>query len=198
MIHPSNAPKAPDGAGAFHQPLAPHFIHHMANYNKVILMGNLTADPDVRTTPKGTQVTELRLAINRFVSGDNNGDRREETTFVDVTCWGRTAEIAAQYLTKGRPVFLEGRLQYDTWDDKATGQKRSKLRVVAENLQLMGSPRDGGGNSAPQQQRNYGNQNGGYNRQQNNNYDQQSSGYSQPRQNNPAPPAEEFDDDIPF
>ena len=90
----------------------------MANLNKVMLIGNLTADPDVRTTPRGTPVTELRIAVNRVTSGPNEGERREEATYLDVTCWGRTGEIAAQYLAKGRPVFIEGRLQQDTWEDK--------------------------------------------------------------------------------
>ena len=116
----------------------------MANLNKVMLMGNLTRDPEVRYTPKGTAVAELGLAINRVFSAEN-GEKREETTFVDVTLWGRTAEIAGEYLKKGRPVFIEGRLQLDTWDDKQTGQKRSKLKVVGEGLQLIGSRGEGGG-----------------------------------------------------
>jgi len=121
----------------------------MANLNKVMLMGNLTRDPEVRYTPKGTAVAELGLAINRVYTADNN-EKREETTFVDVTLWGRTAEIAGEYLKKGRPVFIEGRLQLDTWDDKQTGQKRSKLKVVGEAMQLMGSRGggEGGGESS--------------------------------------------------
>jgi single-strand DNA-binding protein len=125
----------------------------MANLNRVLLIGNLTRDPDLRYTPKGTAVTEIGLAVNRVYSGDD-GERKEETTFVDVTLWARLAEIAGQYLKKGRPVFIEGRLQLDSWDDKQTGQKRSKLRVVAENLQLLGSRQEGelpasGASSAP-------------------------------------------------
>jgi single-strand DNA-binding protein len=117
----------------------------MASFNKVILLGNLTRDPEVRYTPKGTAVTELGMAVNRVYSGEN-GEKREETTFVDVTLWGRTAEIAGEYLKKGRPVFIEGRLQLDTWDDKQSGQKRSKLKVVGEGLQLLGGrPGSGGG-----------------------------------------------------
>ncbi len=115
----------------------------MASYNKVMLLGNCTRDPEVKYTPKGTAVTDLGLAVNRVYTADN-GEKREETTFVDVTMWGRQAEVAGEYLKKGRPVFIEGRLQLDTWDDKQTGQKRSKLRVVCENFQLLGS-RDGGG-----------------------------------------------------
>lgn len=114
----------------------------MANLNRVLLIGNLTRDPDVRYTPKGTAVTELGLAVNRVYSGEN-GEKQEETTFVDVTLWARQAEVAGQYLKKGRPVFIEGRLQLDTWDDKQSGQKRSRLRVVAENLQLLGVRQEG-------------------------------------------------------
>ncbi len=115
----------------------------MASYNKVMLLGNCTRDPEVKYTPKGSAVTDLGIAVNRYYTTDS-GEKREETTFVDVTMWGRQAEIAGEYLKKGRPVFIEGRLQLDTWDDKQTGQKRSKLRVVCENFQLLGS-RDGGG-----------------------------------------------------
>ena len=110
----------------------------MANLNRVLLIGNLTRDPEVRYTPKGTAVADIGLAVNRVYSGED-GEKREETTFVDVTLWGRQAEVAGQYLKKGRPVFIEGRLQLDTWDDKQTGQKRSRLRVVCENMQLLGS-----------------------------------------------------------
>jgi len=110
----------------------------MANLNRVLLIGNLTRDPEVRYTPKGTAVADIGLAVNRVYSAED-GEKKEETTFVDVTLWGRQAEVAGQYLKKGRPVFIEGRLQLDTWDDKQTGQKRSRLRVVSENMQLLGS-----------------------------------------------------------
>jgi len=113
----------------------------MANLNRVLLIGNLTRDPEIRYTPKGTAVVDIGLAINR-VLGSEEGERREEVTFVDVVLWARLAEIAGQYLKKGRPVFIEGRLQLDTWDDKQTGQKRSRLRVVAEGMQLLGSRSD--------------------------------------------------------
>ena len=180
----------------------------MANLNKVMIIGNLTADPDVRTTPRGNSVTELRLAVNRMSSGPNDGERREETTYLDVTCWGRTAEIAAQYLSKGRPVVIEGRLQQDTWEDKQTGQRRSKIRIVAENMQLLGS-RDGGGASQQgggyqQRSSNYGNNGGGYNQgggyQQRSNGGYNQGGYQQPaaQQTTPPPMPDEADDDIPF
>jgi len=115
----------------------------MASFNKVILLGNLTRDPEVRYTPKGSAVCDLGLAVNRNYTLDN-GEKREEVTFVDVVLWARLAEIAGEYLKKGRPVFIEGRLQLDTWDDKQSGQKRSKLRVIGETMQLLGS-RPGGG-----------------------------------------------------
>jgi single-strand DNA-binding protein len=114
------------------------------NLNKVMIAGNLTRDPEVRFTPnKGTPVVDLGLAINRVYSTDD-GQKREDVTFVDVTLWGRTAEIAQQYLHKGSPVFIEGRLQLDTWEDKESGQKRSRLRVVGENMQLLGSKEGAG------------------------------------------------------
>ncbi len=116
----------------------------MASLNKVMLIGNLTRDPDIRYTPKGTAVAEIGLAVNRRFNGEG-GEKREEVTFVDVTLWGRTAELAGQYLRKGRPVYIEGRLQLDTWDDKQTGQKRSKMRVVGEEMQFLGGRDEGGG-----------------------------------------------------
>ena len=116
----------------------------MANLNKVMLIGNLTRDPEVKYTPKGTAIAELGLAINRNYTTES-GEKREETTFVDVEMWGRLAEIAGEYLKKGRSVFIEGRLKLDTWDDKQTGQKRSKMRVVGEGMQMLGSREGGGG-----------------------------------------------------
>lgn len=117
----------------------------MASFNKVILLGNLTRDPQVKYTPGGTAVAEVGLAVNRYWFDKQSNSRREETTFVDVTLWGRDAEVAGEYLAKGRPVLIEGRLQLDTWDDKQTGQKRSKLRVVGEKMQLLGGRGEGGG-----------------------------------------------------
>jgi single-strand DNA-binding protein len=122
----------------------------MANLNKVLLMGNLTRDPEVRYTPKGTAVTELGIAVNRIYTGEN-GEKREEVTFVDVTVWGRTAENVGEYLRKGRPVFIEGRLQLDSWEDKQSGQKRNKLKVVADNVQFLGSRGSGGGGGGPEE-----------------------------------------------
>ena len=166
----------------------------MASVNKVILIGNCTRDPEVRYTPKGTAVTDLGLAMNRYYSADN-GEKREETTFVDVTLWGRTAEIAGEYLKKGNPVYIEGRLQLDSWDDKNTGQKRSKLKVVGDNIQLLSS-RGGGGDGGGGQQ---GGGGGGYQQQ------RQGGGGGAPQGGGSSAPAEndgaQFDtgdDDIPF
>jgi single-strand DNA-binding protein len=116
----------------------------MGNLNKVMLIGNVTRDPELRYTPKGSAVTEIGMAINRYYNSDD-GERREETTFVDVTLWGRQAEVACQYLKRGRPVYIEGRLQLDSWEDKQSGQKRNKLRVVGEAMQFLGSRADGNG-----------------------------------------------------
>jgi len=118
----------------------------MPNLNKVMLIGNLTRDPEIKYTPKGTAVAQIGLAVNRVWSNDA-GEKQEETTFVDVELWGRQAEIAGEYLRKGRPVFIEGRLKLDSWDDKQTGQKRNKMKVVGEQLQLLGS-REGGSGGA--------------------------------------------------
>lgn len=117
----------------------------MASFNKVILMGNLTRDPQVRYTGSGTAVTDVGLAVNRTWFDKQANERREEVTFVDVTLWGRTAEVAGEYLAKGRPVLIEGRLQLDQWDDKETGQKRSKLHVVGENMTMLPTGGAGGG-----------------------------------------------------
>ena len=119
----------------------------MASFNKVILLGNLTRDPEVRYTPKGSAVCDLGIAVNRSYTLDS-GEKREEVTFVDVVLWSRLAEIAGEYLKKGRPIFIEGRLQLDTWDDKQTGQKRSKLRVIGETMQLLGGRPPGAGGGA--------------------------------------------------
>lgn len=121
----------------------------MASFNKVILAGNLTHDPELRYPPKGTAVARVRLAINRVYTTEG-GEKKEEVTYVDVDAFARQAEIISQYLKKGRPVLIEGRLRYDTWEDKQTSQKRSKLSVVLENFQFLDSQRggDGGGSGA--------------------------------------------------
>jgi single-strand DNA-binding protein len=150
----------------------------MASFNKVILLGNLTRDPEVRYTPKGTAVTDLGLAVNRTYTAEN-GEKREEVTFVDVTFWGRTAEVAGEYLKKGRPVFVEGRLQLDSWDDKQSGQKRTKLKVIGENMQMLGAPRGGGSGGG----------------------EEESAGGARPSRPAPPPkaaPSAPDDDEIPF
>ncbi len=107
----------------------------MASFNRVILVGNMTRDVDVKYTKSGTPVTEIGLAVNDRVK--RNDEWVDETTFVDITLWGRTAEIAGEYLSKGSPVLIEGRLKLDTWEQD--GQKRHKLRVVGERMQMLGS-----------------------------------------------------------
>ena len=155
----------------------------MASYNKVILVGNLTRDPEVKYTAGGTAVTEIGLAVNRNWFDRQSNERKEETTFVDITLWGRQAEVAGEYLSKGRSVLIEGRLQLDTWEDKTSGQKRSKLKVVGENMQMLGGRGEGGPGGG-----------GG-----------RSSAPSRPRGgSNPAddfydsPPSEVGEDDVPF
>lgn len=119
----------------------------MANFNKVILAGNLTRDPELRYTPKGTAIARIGMAINRTWKNET-GETKEEVTFVDVDAWGRQAEVISQYLKKGRPILIEGRLKLDQWEDKNTKQKQSKLRVVLEGFQFLDSGR-GDGAGAP-------------------------------------------------
>jgi single-strand DNA-binding protein len=116
----------------------------MASLNKVMLIGNLTRDPEVRFTPKGTAVCDMAIAVNRRYVNDA-GERQEEVTYLDVVLWNKQAELAGQYLAKGRSVYIEGRLQMDSWEDKATGQKRTKIRIVCENMQFLDSKGSGGG-----------------------------------------------------
>jgi single-strand DNA-binding protein len=122
----------------------------MASYNRVILAGNLTRDPELRYTPKGTAVIKIGLAMNRRWR-DESGQFKEEATFVDVEAYGKQAETISQYLRKGSPLLVEGRLRYDTWDDKQTNQKRSRLLVVCESFQFLdsGRNRDAGAPETP-------------------------------------------------
>ena len=149
----------------------------MASYNRVILVGNLTRDVDVRYIQSGTAVTDIGLAVNDRVK--RNDEWVEEPTFVDITLWGRTAEVAGEYLSKGSPVLIEGRLKLDTWEDRDSGQKRSKLKVIGERMQMLGTRGGGGGRPAPSQQ--------------NNEYSQPAP-HEQEYDSPPGPP----DDDIPF
>ena len=120
----------------------------MANFNKVILAGNLTRDPELRYTPNGKAIAKFAMAINRNWTTDT-GEKKEEVTFVDIDSFGRQAEVISQYLKKGRPVLIEGRLKLDQWDDKQTGQKRSRLGVVLESFSFLdsGNRSEGGGSS---------------------------------------------------
>jgi single-strand DNA-binding protein len=162
----------------------------MANFNKVLLIGNLTRDPELKYTQGGTAVCELGLAVNRSYTRQS-GEKVEETCFVDCEAWGRQAETISQYMSKGRPIFIEGRLKYDTWETQ-DGQKRSKLRVVCENFQFLGGRGEGGGGPAPQQQRPQ------QNPQQQARRPQQQSRPQEPSVQE-SPPDDDFNlDDIPF
>lgn len=142
----------------------------MASYNRVLLMGNLTRNPEIRYTPSGTAVADLGLAINENFK-NKAGETVEQTCFVDVVVWGRQAETSAEYLHKGSPVFVEGRLQLDQWESQQ-GEKRSKLRVRADRVQFLGAPGKGTEFSA-------------------------APASSAPQSESPPPPAE-ADDDVPF
>lgn len=120
----------------------------MSNFNKVILAGYLTRDPELRYTPKGTAVAKFGIGINRSWTTEG-GEKREEATFVDIDSFGKTAEVIAQNLRKGSPILVEGRLKLDQWEDKQTGAKRSKLGVVLESFSFVGKKEDGAGATAP-------------------------------------------------
>jgi single-strand DNA-binding protein len=109
------------------------------NYNKTILAGNMTRDPEIRVTPKGTSICQFSLAVNRTWKSES-GEKQEEVSFIDCECWGKTAETVAKYFSKGKPIFVEGRLKQDTWEDKNTKEKRSKLKVVVEQFAFVGKP----------------------------------------------------------
>jgi single-strand DNA-binding protein len=157
----------------------------MANLNRVLLIGNLTRDPELRVTPKGNSICQFGLAVNRTFK-DGAGQPREETTFIDIEAWGRQGEVISKYCTKGRALFVEGRLRFDQWDDKTTGQKRSRLSVVLENFQFIGGRGDGPGGDESS--------GGG------------SSATASPERNSPPPrapkpapaPEENLDEDVPF
>ena len=116
----------------------------MASFNKVVLVGNLTRDPELRYTPKGSAVVKFTLAIN-YNYKTEAGENKEEVSFVDVEAWSRRAEVIAQYMRKGRPLLIEGRLKQDTWEDKNTHQKQSKLKVVLESFSFIDSKGQEGG-----------------------------------------------------
>ncbi len=121
----------------------------MPSFNKVILAGNLTRDPEMRYTPKGTAVAKIGIAVNRRWTNEA-GETKDEVTYVDIEAFGKQAETISHYLRKGRPILIEGRLKLDTWDDKQTGQKRSKMGVVLESFQFLDSGRaNEGGTGTP-------------------------------------------------
>lgn len=121
----------------------------MASYNKVVLMGNVTRDPEFKVTPKGTSIAKIGLAVSRKFSTES-GEKKEEVTFVDVDFIGKVSDVVSKYVKKGDPILIDGRLKLDQWEDKKTGEKRSKLGIFGENLQLLsrpsGPPSDGGSN----------------------------------------------------
>lgn len=119
----------------------------MPSLNKVLLMGNLTRDPELRVTPKGTPICQFSMAINRSFTKES-GEKIEEVTYVDCEAWGKAGETIAKYMTKGRALFIEGRLRLDQWDDKETKEKRSRMKIVVEGFQFLGS-KDGGEAAAP-------------------------------------------------
>ncbi len=180
----------------------------MSSYNKVIVMGNLTRDPELRTTPGGTSVTDVTLAVNDNYT-DSSGQRQERATFVDITVWGKQAETLCRWKKRGEALLVEGRLQQDKWVDKDTGKNRSKLKVVANNFTFI-SGGGGGGNRGGGNQggggynndgnqgggnRGGGNQGGGYNDgNQGGGYDNQDQGYGAYATDLPSNQS----DDVPF
>lgn len=156
----------------------------MAYLNKVFLIGNLTRDPELRVTPKGTSICQFGIAVNRQFK-DESGATRDETTFVDIEAWGKQGELVSKYLTKGSPAMVEGRLKLDQWDDKTSGQKRSKMKVVLENVQFLSSRGGGGGGAGGGAPRGGGEDEGG------------DAPRSAPR---PAAPPKDpaIDEDVPF
>jgi single-strand DNA-binding protein len=116
----------------------------MPNLNKVMIMGNLTRDPEIKYTPKGLAIAVFGVAVNRVWSNES-GEKQEETTFIDIEMFGRKAEVVGEYFKKGKPIYIEGRLKLDQWDDKTTGKKMSKLRVVGETFEFLGGREGGGG-----------------------------------------------------
>ena len=156
----------------------------MANLNKVMLIGNLTRDPELRVTPKGTAICTFSIAVNRKFKDDSGGER-EEVTYVDIEAWGKSGENISKYVTKGRPLFVEGRLRLDQWEDKTTKEKRSRMKVVLENFQFLGGGRGEGGPG------------GGEGGEAPRSYAPRSNAGAAPRPSAPAP-QENLDEDVPF
>ena len=162
----------------------------MAYLNKVFLIGNLTRDPELRVTPKGTSICQFGIAVNRQFK-DESGATRDETTFVDIEAWGKQGELVSKYLTKGSLAMVEGRLKLDQWDDKTSGQKRSKMKVVLDNVQFLSTKGGAGGGGGSG-----GGGGGGYS-------GGGDEGGSSEQSSRPAPrgapaPRENLDEDVPF
>ncbi len=168
----------------------------MSSFNKVMIMGNITRDIELRYTPKGTAVTDLGVACNRRIK--QGEEWVDETTFVDVTVWGSSAEFVSKYFSKGKSIFIEGRLQMDTWTDQQSGKQRYKLKVIGENVQFAGSNTSGGGGGGGQQQERP--QQSAPQQQQQQAPQQQAPPQQQQQGASPAAPNANFDDDddIPF
>ena len=161
----------------------------MPSLNKVLLMGNLTRDPELRVTPKGTPICQFSLAINRQFKMES-GESREEVTYVDVEAWGKQGETIAKYCTKGRPLYVEGRLRLDQWEDKNTKEKRSRMKVVLEGFQFLGDGRGGGQSGGAAGQMGGGDEPGGGSPERHS---------PPPRSSSPKPSAQEnLDEDVPF
>jgi single-strand DNA-binding protein len=164
----------------------------MASFNKVILMGNLTRDPEMRVTPGGLSICRFSLAVNRAWK-DKDGQEKEEVSYIDVDSFGKQAEVIAKYLTKGRPVLIEGRLKQDRWEDKNTKEKRTKILVVLESFTFVGSRGETGGDAGD------GAPSGA-------NYDDSApparpasrAAGSPPAASRPPPPGDQIDEDVPF
>jgi single-strand DNA-binding protein len=161
----------------------------MASFNKVILMGNLTRDPEMRVTPTGTAICKFTVAVNRKFKMQS-GEEREEVAFIDVDAFGKQAEVISKFFTKGKPILVEGRLKQDKWEDKNTKEKRSKLGVSLEGFSFVSGGRDGGP--------------GGEDGAPGGNYDdaappaRPARGASAPAAQRPPPPADQIDEDVPF
>jgi len=160
----------------------------MAYLNKVFLIGNLTRDPELRVTPKGTAICQFGIAVNRQFK-DESGATRDETTFVDIEAWGKQGELVSKYLTKGSLAMVEGRLKLDQWEDKTSGQKRSKIKVVLDNVQFLSTRGGAGGGGG-----------GGAAAAPADGIDQTTpERHSPPPRGNPKPAAQEhLDEDVPF
>ena len=162
----------------------------MPNLNKVMLMGNLTRDPEIKYTPKGMAIAHFGIAVNRVWSNEA-GEKQEEVTFIDIEMFGRKAEVVGEYFKKGKPIYVEGRLKLDSWDDKTSGQKKSKLKVVGETFEFLGSREGGGGGGS-----------GGESSEGGRSEARSTSSFRKPASPPPKPPADpDLDaegDDIPF